>query len=76
MKINQISPGHTELAAGVAQKKVDRTDNAKVSTAGKNNSIQSAHFYQELRHRMLAAKLLMLRKLPKSSKPLAKVVSR
>ncbi|ABI60648.1 MULTISPECIES: flagellar biosynthesis anti-sigma factor FlgM [Nitrosomonas] len=39
MKINQISPGHTELAAGVAQKKVDRTDNAKVSTAGKNNSI-------------------------------------
>ncbi|SFU62189.1 anti-sigma-28 factor, FlgM family [Nitrosomonas eutropha] len=39
MKINQISPGRTELAAGVAQKKVDRTDNAKVSAAGKNDSV-------------------------------------
>ena len=38
MKINQIPPGRTELAAGVAHKKVDRADN-KASTIDKTDSV-------------------------------------
>ncbi len=39
MKINQVSPGRVELAAGVAQKKVSRTDNK----TGNVDKIESVH---------------------------------
>lgn len=39
MKINQIPSGRTESAAGVAQKKVDRTDGAKTGAVTKSDNV-------------------------------------
>lgn len=39
MKINRTSPGRTELAAGVAQKKIERADDSKKGATTKNEHV-------------------------------------